>query len=115
MLTPMSAMAASSHISGNLNGFACTGSVSVNYYSATAVTTISRGGAKIFAEAIVYCYKGTKKVTYSSGRASSTAGGVSATATKKTSGEEVYAGAGIHEAGYDDYTWGPKNTYVDRT
>ncbi|MDY6352661.1 MAG: hypothetical protein SPL57_06430 [Lachnospiraceae bacterium] len=113
-LTPVSAMADSSYVSASLNGYSCTGSISVNFQSATAVTTFSRGNSKIFATAIVYCYKGTKKVSYKSGPASSTAGGTSATAYKITSEEEVYAGRGIHQAGYDSFKWGPVETFIER-
>lgn len=69
-LTPVSALAAST-VKGELNGFKCSGYVTIDTREASAVTSFSRGGdirayvtlyAKIFKESITF--KAVKKADH---------------------------------------------------
>ena len=103
-----SAMAASS-VSGKLNGFTYTASISKDNYSATAKTTFARGGSNIKATATVY-YWFDEVAFQSTISANSSAGGVSAVAQKKKGGADVVGGKGEHSVSYDAYSWGPVTT-----
>ena len=103
-----SAMAASS-VSGKLNGFTYTASISKDNYCATAKTTFSRGSSNIKAKATVY-YWLIDTYYQSSAGANSSAGGASAVATKKKGGADVVGGKGVHSVSYDAYKWGDVTT-----
>ncbi len=89
---------------GNVDGAATNATLTTNNTSAT--TTYARYGATISATARIFylsnglCY-GTEAENTSS------AGGVSATATKKISSGQVIGNEGQHLVQYKDYRWAP--------
>ncbi|MDY6351420.1 MAG: hypothetical protein SPL57_00070 [Lachnospiraceae bacterium] len=60
MMKPMVALADSSEVNGDLNGYACRGTVSINSRDAYAVTTFARGNANITAEVKLVTFDGKK-------------------------------------------------------
>lgn len=110
MLTPMSAMAASSNVSGKLNGYACSSYVTIDTRDAYAVTSFSRGGSVIKAKVVLYTKLNGKWKKHSNSN-SSTAGGTSAKASVDSGAELTQYAEGTHYVSYDTYSWSD-NTYV---
>lgn len=98
-------------VTGTLAGTTASGRVSYNSTSATAVTSYSRSGASINVSAYVYYWFSKRYyVSYVSG--STTAGGISRTATKKLGGADVLGAEGDHYIYYNGVPWG---TYITQS
>lgn len=104
---------AASSVSGNIDGTQVSGSITTyNDSYAVAETSYARGGGKIYATAYVYYWFADMHIETTSGLCSSTAGGVSAKATKQLGGAEVIGGKGVHKVVWGAYTWAPDATTV---
>ena len=108
---PQKALAAPS-VHGNLNGTDCSGSVSIDWQSATAETRYARGGTQIIAKATVY-YWFTDYEESNYAIDETRGGGATARAYKKIGGADVKRGEGYHKVRYNGYEWSD-NTVIYR-
>ena len=103
------ALAATS-VKGSIGGISVSGALTMNTTSATASTSFGSGGGTIYATATVYYWFGTMYYKSEVGPNESTAGGASATATKKLGGADVVGAKGQHKVKWQAYTWEPADT-----
>ncbi len=89
---------------GAIDGTDISGRVSYNATSATAVTSFPRSGGTISVSAIAYALDGIE-LHADTASATSSAGGVSATATKTKVTTDVCGAKGVHSVKWGSYTW----------
>lgn len=107
-LTPVSALAAGS-VKGELNGFQCSGYVTIDTREASAVTSFSRGG-DIRAYVTLYAKIGNKTKIHN-GSNYSNGGGTRAVAEVDSGIELTQYAEGKHSVSYDTYSWSD-DTYI---
>ena len=103
---------AASTVRGEILDVEVVGRVIMDDMSATASTSYGRGGGYIYATATVYYWFAEYYCKTTVGPNFNTAGGASATATKKLGGADVIGAKGEHKVIWQAYTWEPEDTTI---
>ena len=109
-IIPVKVSAASSQVSGNLNGFSCYGNLSIDSRNGIAVTTCNRGDVTMRSTVKLYTKTNNSwKVHKGSGYAN--VGGARAIASITSGAELTQYAKGTHSVSFGAYSWND-NTYV---
>lgn len=111
MSTMVMPAGAASTVSGSLDGYRATGSVSMGSVGATAKTVFGTGAQYIYARATLY-YKFDTGSYYSMAHTSHGGAAASAYVERKKYGAELFGATGDHQIEYDAYSWYPAQTQV---
>jgi len=111
MSTMVMPAGAASTVSGTLDGYRATGSVSMGSTSASAQTVFGTGAQYVSAKVALY-YKWGDKSYYSIAQTAHGGAAASAYVERKKYGAELFGATGDHRIEYDAYSWNPAQTQV---